>query len=733
MAASDCKHAIHQLASCLSSAARGQQPLPVLLAVAEASPDVFQEHLLLHMSPDTKRALNASCQLASSHVRAAVTSITFSNESLYGTPSKSSLPAADPAIRYPAVVDLHLDMSSGVGGFSEFPSELDIQMLQSVCQYTQLFRQLKHLKVQFPDHGAFGGVDLEAWWKLLLETISSCCIQLESFTAENLQGTSFCWKAPQLPSQQLHVLLAELSAILLDFSSDEVVSASCSLQSLVEVSIHDDDRLGVLLYPLQFCTALSRLEFTLVQDEDVSDTLQQVMDHTSLQHATIYMNDCQPTFDPSDPDNQALLQQVAACSRDRVQIHLSTREGVDPSDLLALCSIPCIQSLDLSPHLGGSPSLTDTWTHFALLQSLELNGCLLDDCCVTALNRLMLLRKVKLGLEHQDSHQILTRHLTSPSLLEFVAELQYATAAGVDQQATVDAHASWQLTGLFIDTLLLSENLTAALQAPLLRQCTLQGGLVPAQAFLQLQQRSPHLQLELCKVVLLVDDMQLAAVAKHCPQLLSSGSCVFRSITHYGLLSAATAAGSSLKELCGSAKTCDERFLVIEHNHTIRVAAGDGSISTLAQKCTNLTKLQLISSTGFAQPSIMSIAAHLPALRVLELLGCKGLDEGCLCALVRGCQRLAQLSLDGLGSIPEVALCLPLLDLESLQTLALTDAHKLSITGLRMFLTRSKALQRMRLWCAGSANLYECPSRELHSKLSTTSQEMLDAWGTTKI
>jgi hypothetical protein len=83
------------------------QPLPLLLAVAEANPDVFRNHLLQPMSPATKRALNASCQLASRHVRPAVSSITVSNKVFCTTSSEpSTMPIADPTTRYPAISEL---------------------------------------------------------------------------------------------------------------------------------------------------------------------------------------------------------------------------------------------------------------------------------------------------------------------------------------------------------------------------------------------------------------------------------------------------------------------------------------------------------------------------------------------------------------------------------------------------------------------------------------------------
>jgi hypothetical protein len=147
---------------------------------------------------------------------------------------------------------------------------------------------------------------------------------------------------------------------------------------------------------------------------------------------------------------------------------------------------------------------------------------------------------------------------------------------------------------------------------------------------------------------MLVEDLQLAAVAKHCPQLLATGRCRFKGITHYGLMSTALTTGPSLKALCGSGTVPCHTFGGLEvvskadadsqddflETSAISVLADDSSIFVLAQHCTNLTKLQLHStSNAFTKQSILHIAAHIPLLTVLELLGCRGLHDSCLFAL----------------------------------------------------------------------------------------------------
>jgi hypothetical protein len=75
---------------------------------------------------------------------------------------------------------------------------------------------------------------------------------------------------------------------------------------------------------------------------------------------------------------------------------------------------------------------------------------------------------------------------------------------------------------------------------------------VSAQTFLQLQHRSPLLELQECYLAMLVEDLQLAAVAKTCPQLLAAGRCGFDGITHNGITSTALTTGRSLTALCGA-------------------------------------------------------------------------------------------------------------------------------------------------------------------------------------
>jgi hypothetical protein len=105
-------------------------------------------------------------------------------------------------------------------------------MLQQFGLMGQLLRQLKRLTVILPEyHGFIDDAELQEWWTRLIDTVSSSCIQLETFTVQNLlPGANFSWKAPQTPGQQLHALLADLSAISLELESSggTVVSTRCS-------------------------------------------------------------------------------------------------------------------------------------------------------------------------------------------------------------------------------------------------------------------------------------------------------------------------------------------------------------------------------------------------------------------------------------------------------------------------------------------------------------------------
>jgi hypothetical protein len=694
-----------------------------LLAVAEARPDVFQDHILPHMSSATKRALNASCRFASRHVRPAVTSITY-------TTAARKLPgSADPTARYPAISELCLDLS--VSSYSvTFPTDLEVQTLQTLSQHAYLLQQLKRLKLRLQYACiASGTPDMQSSFARLLDCTVRQCVQLEQLTLQGLSGNDLCWKA-QLPSGSLHALLPDLLSAL---HLEHLVSASCSIQTLAEVSIvNAGDLLETLFDSLAKCTALERLHVMIEDSRAAKAVLKFSVNHMSLRHARILLICDQPAFDTSDASDRALLHQLESTCKD---LSIMVQRGDDELEsgarsLQALCRVIGVDSLTLFAG-DGSPCLRDTWTHFLLVQSLDLGGLLLDDHCVAALNRLTLLKHLELTCTEQSQHQLLSRDIHLPLLTDLRVNLDYTGHEGM-QESVVSDPASWQGAGEVTDILQLSDNLACALHAPQLRQLSLNGGVVPAQAFLQLQRRSPHLQVELCRVVLLVDDMQLAAVAKHCPVLISTGSCIFRGITHYGLLSTATASGSSLKELCGSGKrdTWCTLQQVTEQCKPLPVQADDSSILVLAQRCTNLTKLQLHStSNAFTKQSILHIAGHLPSLRVLELLGCKGLDDSCLSALFSRCPGLAHLSLDGLGCVPEVALCVPLLELQHLQTLVLSGAEKLTIDGLRMLITRSKAIQSVQLLSLGVHNA----SATLHRQLLHTSQAVLDTWGSFRI
>jgi hypothetical protein len=161
-------------------------------------------------------------------------------------------------------------------------------------------------------------------------------------------------------------------------------------------------------------------------------------------------------------------------------------------------------------------------------------------------------------------------------------------------------------------------------------------------------------------------------------------------------------------------------------NLPIPVQADNSSILVLAQLCTNLTKLQLHStSQAFPKQCILHIAAHLPSLRVLELLGCAGLHDSCLFALAHGCPELSRLSLDGLDSVPEAAMCVSLLLLlQRLESVSLKGAEQFSMSGLRALLTSNKDLQHVHLPSAPPA---------WHTGFKQMSQEELDTWGIGRI
>jgi hypothetical protein len=339
------------------------------------------------------------------------------------------------------------------------------------------------------------------------------------------------------------------------------------------------------------------------------EALKVAVSHASLEKAVIELLDCNPVFDPSSSDAQAMLLQLATSTRD-LDITLSAAEpDYVAGNLVLLCNAPSVHSLSLRPgrqqeHLGASHS----WKQFSFLRSLHLTDVLLDASCVSALNCLKLLEVLQIGFTMGGHvHNFLTTPTTLPCLQQLDVESKYMPLPQQLQQA-VSAAGSWQGGSCVNYTLLLNDNLLSLLHTPQLNSVYLENGLVTAQTFLQLQQRSPHLHSDGCNMAVLVDDLQLAAVAKSCPELLASGCCCFRSITHYGLTSAALTTRAGLTALCGAGTdashnddplwgvTLDTTFL---DTLAIPALADDSSVLVLAQHCTNLTKLQL-HSTGRA-------------------------------------------------------------------------------------------------------------------------------------
>jgi hypothetical protein len=144
-------------------AAHGLHPLPLLLPVAESSPDGSREISVQPMSRDTlarpQRVLPARQQArqASRHEHHC-----FTNKAYDTTSSKPvlSMPAAHPTTIYPTVAGLCLNLwyaksptqldSDGGEESESLPGDLDFQMLHSLGTYTHLLQQLKHLAVRLP-------------------------------------------------------------------------------------------------------------------------------------------------------------------------------------------------------------------------------------------------------------------------------------------------------------------------------------------------------------------------------------------------------------------------------------------------------------------------------------------------------------------------------------------------------------------------------------------------------
>jgi hypothetical protein len=118
------RDALRSLSSQLCYPAQ-QHQVALPLAVADTNPELFQQHLLPFLDSRSKRALNASCRVASKHVRPAVNTITFSASTVQ---LPTAVPDRDPALRYPAISTLRLDFSN-----SPFGSPQDFQLLCRVA------------------------------------------------------------------------------------------------------------------------------------------------------------------------------------------------------------------------------------------------------------------------------------------------------------------------------------------------------------------------------------------------------------------------------------------------------------------------------------------------------------------------------------------------------------------------------------------------------------------------
>jgi hypothetical protein len=590
------------------------------------------------------------------------------------------------------------------------------------------------------------GADQHWWWTEFLDSIICQCVQLQSFTIENLTGvggacTTYCNFSWQAQGPNLPALLTDLASGQMPYCAEALLSAECSVQALSDADIQGGGAwMAPMLLRLLGCNALARMTLRFIECGDCcsnvsKEALKVAVSHESLEQAVIELLDCNPVFDPSSSDDQAMLLQLATSTRD-LDITLSAAEpDYVAGNLVLLCNAPSVHSLSLRPgqqqeHLGASHS----WKQFSFLRSLSLTDVLLDDSCIAALNCLTLLEVLQIGFTTGGHvHNFLTTPITLPCLQQLDVESKYMPLPQQLQQA-VSAAGSWQGGSCVTYTLIYSDNLVSLLRTPQLNSVWLENGLVTAQTFLQLQQRSPNLHPDSCDMAVLVDDLQLAAVAKSCPELLASGRCCFWSITHYGLTSAALTTGAGLTALCGAGTdvshnddplwgvTLDTTFL---DNLALPALADDSSILVLAQHCTNLTKLQLHSTNrAFTKQSILHIAAHLPSLRVLELLGCTGLDDSSLFALARGCPRLSHLSLDGLSWVAELALCVSLLMLHELHSVSLVEADQFTIAGLRSLLTGSSALQHVHL---------PSPALMWHVIFKQMAPAQLDAWGAGRI
>jgi hypothetical protein len=723
------EEALSSLSSQLCLADQQPERVPLPLVVADMHPGLFQQHVLPFLDRASKRALNASCQLASTHVRPAVNTITFNPSTVQPT-TTTRLADIDPAIRYPAVSTLRLNFR-----YSTFGSPENLLIVRRVAKFTQLLRQLKHLHV---DLKHMDGVDEQGWWLELVDSIVTHCAQLQSFTVTSSTHDSYavlCWaeaahSGPQ-PSQPLHQQLAGLATVQMPRLSEAMLLAQSSVQSLSAIKLWGGELVARILPGLTACKALEWMEVCLWDyGEGVNAVAKAALGvavgHATLQHATIQLTGCHPVFDRNNQDDQAMLLELATSDKD-LHIHLEAADsGADyvASNLMPLCNTPSVHSLSLHPgeqqeHLCTSHS----WKHFSLLRSLRLTDVLLDDSCVAALNCMTLLEVLKLiFIKGPGLRKSLTRTIELPCLQEFFAG---NWRAGPNGPHGVSDAASWQGSSSVTEKFFLAENLLRMLRTPQLHSISLEAdGVVTVQTFLQLQQRSPLLLPEQCDVAVLVEDTQLAAVAENCPWLLSSGRCRFKSITHYGLMSTALTTGPSIKELCGAGVGGNSKDYFLP-TLAIPAMADDSSILVLAQHCTNLTKLQLHStSNAFTKQSILHIAAHLPLLKVLELLGCRRLDDSCLLALARGCPELDHLSLDGLGSVSEAAICASLGSLQRLDSVALDGAGQFTTRGLQSLLSGSKTLQHVFLRVGASA---------LEAEIRQMGQEQLDGWGAGKI
>jgi hypothetical protein len=240
--------------------------------------------------------------------------------------------------------------------------------------------------------------------------------------------------------------------------------------------------------------------------------------------------------------DQAILLQLTTSAKD---LHIvleatDSEEDYVASNLMPLCNSPSVRGLILyaeqqQEHL----CISHSWKRFSLLRSLDLTDVFLDDSCITALNCLTLLEALGIVIKSTNRvHKPLTRAIMLPLLRDlYVCVNDYMAA---DQ----DVHGA--------DALLLPDNLLTLLRTPQLNSIFLDGSVVSAQTFLQLQLRSPLLELQECYLAMLVEDLQLAAVAKTCPQLLAAGRCGFGGITHNGIASTALTNGRSLTALCGA-------------------------------------------------------------------------------------------------------------------------------------------------------------------------------------